>query len=134
MKRGQFATIDEYIAAAPAELRPIASELRSTIRKAAPGATEKISYGIPTFYQNGNLVHFAVFDKHIGFYPTPSAIEAFRNELTPYNRAKGSVQFPHDQPLPLKLVTRMVQFRVRQNASKKTAAPRNQPRTRAQTR
>jgi len=119
MKRRESATIDEYIKGCEADLRPILSQLRSTIRKAAPSATEKISYGIPTFYQDGNLVHFALFRNHIGFYPTPSAIETFQKELKGYKSAKGSVQFPLSEPLPLKLITRMVKFRVKENTKKR---------------
>ena len=88
------------------------TQMRRTLRKAAPQAMEKISYGVPTFALDGNLVHFAAFKNHIGFYPTPSAITAFRRELSSYKCSKGAVQFPLDQPLPLTLVSRMVKFRV----------------------
>jgi uncharacterized protein YdhG (YjbR/CyaY superfamily) len=86
--------------------------VRATIRKAAPEATETIKYGIPTFVLEENLVHFAAFKKHIGFYPTPSAMAAFRDQLSAYKSAKGSVQFPLASPMPLKLIERMVRFRV----------------------
>src|SRR5579872_6838690 len=109
-------TIDDYIRRCASGLRNILAELRSTIQRAAPGATEKISYQMPTFYQNGNLVHFAACERHIGFYPTPSAIVKFKKELRKYNTSKGAVQFPIDGPMPLALVTKMVKFRVAENA------------------
>lgn len=109
------ATIDEYIAAFPQAIQTKLQEMRQTIRAAAPEASERISYQMPTFYLNGNLVHFAAYKNHIGFYPTPSAIQAFRSELSAYHWAKGSVQFPLDQPLPLDLITRMVKFRLDEN-------------------
>lgn len=95
---GQFQTMDEYIHTFPEDVRKILNELRQTIKEAAPGAEETINYQMPTFTLNGNLVHFAVFKNHIGFYPTPTGIEAFQEELTPYKGAKGSVQFPVDDP------------------------------------
>jgi uncharacterized protein YdhG (YjbR/CyaY superfamily) len=114
MKRSKtnVTTIDEYIAGLPKDIQKILSELRSTIRRAAPQATEKISYQMPTFYLDGNLVHFAAHPNHIGFYPTPSAIVEFQDELKRYKSSKGAVQFPIDEPLPLKLISRMVKFRV----------------------
>jgi uncharacterized protein YdhG (YjbR/CyaY superfamily) len=111
-KQESIASIDEYIQQFKPEVQAMLHELRRTIKERAQGATEKISYRMPTFYLNGNLVHFAVFEKHIGFYPTPSAVAAFDHELTAYKRAKGSIQFPIDEPLPLKLIARMVDFRV----------------------
>ena len=114
------ATIDEYIAGFPRDIQVMLERLRKTIGKAAPAATEKISYRIPTFYLNGNLVHFAAFKHHIGFYPTSSGIGAFRDELGEYNASKGAVQFPLDKPLPLKLVRKIVEYRVKEN-SRKTA-------------
>ena len=113
------AAVDRYIEAQPENVRPLLAALRQAIRKAAPEATEKISYGVPTFDYFGNLVHFAAFKRHIGFYPAPSAIEAFRSELARYKHAKGSVQFPLTEPLPLDLVTRIVQFRVEENAARR---------------
>jgi uncharacterized protein YdhG (YjbR/CyaY superfamily) len=112
-------TIDQYIEGFPKEIRIILSELRSAIRTAAPQASEKISYQIPTFYFNGNLVHFAAYKTHIGFYPTSSGIAAFQKELAKYKTAKGTVQFPIDKPLPLDLIKRMVKFRVMENSQKK---------------
>jgi uncharacterized protein YdhG (YjbR/CyaY superfamily) len=118
-KNPQTATIDAYINHFPAPTAKLLKQIRSTIRKAAPEATEKISYGIPTFYYNGNLVHFAAFKNHIGFFPTPSAIEAFQKELKPYKTSKGTVQLPMTDPLPLKLIERIVKFRVKESTQKK---------------
>jgi uncharacterized protein YdhG (YjbR/CyaY superfamily) len=112
-------TIDDYIKRFPETTRKLLEQIRTAIRKAAPEATEKISYGIPTFYCHGNLVHFAAFKNHIGFFPTPSAIEAFQKELKAYKTSKGTVQLPMTDPLPLKLIERMVKFRVKENARKK---------------
>lgn len=111
-KRSTAGSIDEYVAGFPAATRRVLEEVRGIVRSAAPDATEKISYGVPTFHLNGNLVHFAAFERHIGFYPTPSAIEAFRDELAEYRSAKGSVQFPLDRPIPADLIRRIVEFRV----------------------
>ena len=108
-------TIDEYIAAFPEKIRERLHEIRKAIRSAAPEAQEKISYRMPTFYQEGTLVHFAAYKNHIGFYPTASGITAFANELTEYKHAKGSAQFPHDRPLPIELINRIVTYRLAQN-------------------
>ena len=113
------AAIDDYIAGFPADVQARLRDLRATIRRAAPMATEKIAYRIPTFYLDGNLVHFAAFERHVGFYPGPSGIAAFRDALAKYKNAKGSVQFPHDQPLPLALVAKIVEFRVGENVETK---------------
>jgi uncharacterized protein YdhG (YjbR/CyaY superfamily) len=110
--------IDEYIAKFPADIQILLEQMRTTIRKAAPDASEKISYQMPTFFLKGNLVHFAALKNHIGFYPTPSAIIAFEKELAKYISSKGAVQFPLDEPLPLDLVTKMVTFRVKENLQK----------------
>lgn len=115
IKNNQVQNINEYIAGFPKPVQEILEKLRATIRKAAPGAEETINYAIPTFTLNGNLVHFAAFKNHIGFYPAPSGIEAFKKELSVYEGAKGSVQFPIDKPLPLGLVTKIVKFRVKEN-------------------
>ena len=123
----QFKTIDGYIDMFPADVRIILNELRQTIKDAAPEAEETINYQMPTFTLYGNLVHFAAFKNHIGFYPTPSGIEAFKKELSAYKGAKGSVQFPIDQPLPLSLIRKIVEYRVKENAErnpKKKAATR----------
>ncbi|MEO6445162.1 MAG: DUF1801 domain-containing protein [Gemmatimonadaceae bacterium] len=109
------ATIDEYIAAVPPDVKARLQKLRATIRRAAPQATERISYRIPTFHLNGNLVHFAAFAHHIGFYPGAAGIAAFAEQLAAYKHAKGSVQFPHGQALPLKLIAEIVCFRAGQN-------------------
>lgn len=111
--------IDNYINCFPEEIQQRLYQIRDTIRQAAPEATEKISYMMPTFFLNGNLVHFAGYKNHIGLYPAPSGIEAFQKELSIYKNAKGSVRFPHDQPLPLGLVSEIVKFRVIENNAKK---------------
>lgn len=115
MQNVQAKNIDEYIAAFPPDIRKRLEEMRATIRKAAPEAEEAISYAIPTFKLKGNLVHFAAFKNHIGFYPAPRGIEAFKKELSRYEGGKGTVQFPLDQPLPLALITKIVKFRVKDN-------------------
>ena len=110
--------IDEYIGGFPKEIRAILRRIRNTIRKAAPQAEEIISYRMPAFRQNGNLVYFAAFKKHIGFFPTSSGIEAFKQELSIYEGSKGSVRFPFDKPLPFGLISRIVKFRVKENSKK----------------
>jgi uncharacterized protein YdhG (YjbR/CyaY superfamily) len=114
-----FRTIDEYIDTFPEDVRKILSQLRQTIRDTAPEAEETINYQMPTFTLNGNLVHFAAFKNHIGFYPTPTGIEAFKEELAAYKGAKGSVQFLIDQPLPLPLIRKIVEYRVKENLERK---------------
>jgi uncharacterized protein YdhG (YjbR/CyaY superfamily) len=111
--------IDDYISRYPADVQQLLQKMRLTIHKAAPKATETISYGIPAFRFNGMLVWFAAFKSHIGFYPGAGAIKIFKKEISAYKGAKGSVQFPLDQPLPLALVSRIVKFRVKQNVAKK---------------
>ena len=118
-KQAAPSSIDEYIAQFPEEIQQKLQEMRAVIHAAAPEATEKISYQMPTFYLRGNLVHFAAFKKHIGFYPVPSGIAAFEEELAPYKRSKGAVQFPLDEPIPTELIGRIVQFRVAENLQKK---------------
>jgi uncharacterized protein YdhG (YjbR/CyaY superfamily) len=113
--------IDEYITNYPDDVQAKLQTLRETIREVAPEASETISYGMPTFQLKGNLVHFAAFKNHIGFYPVPTGIEAFKEELSVYKQGKGSVQFPLDQPLPLELVRKIVAFRVAQNLEKAEA-------------
>jgi len=115
----QFKTIDEYVKTFPGDVQSILEKMRQAIRKAAPEAVEAISYQIPTFKLNGNLVHFAAFKNHIGFYPTSSGIEAFKKELSPYKGAKGSVQFPIEKPIPYDLVKKIVIFRMKENLEKK---------------
>jgi uncharacterized protein YdhG (YjbR/CyaY superfamily) len=112
-------TMDEYIAEFPKEVRDVLEELRRVIRESAPQAQEAMRYGIPTFRLNGNLVHFAAFKNHIGFYPTPSAINAFHTELSSYKLAKGTVQFPTGEPIPFDLVRKIVRYRVKENTEKK---------------
>lgn len=125
--RSDFQSIDHYIQSFPVATQAILEEMRAVIRAAAPEATEKISYQIPTFDLNGNLVHFAAFEKHIGFYPGAKALVVFAEEVKHLKTAKGSIQFPIDQPMPYALVTRIVQFRVAENAAKNTAKPTAKP-------
>jgi len=113
--------VNEYIAGFPKDIRGILEKLRTTIKKAAPGAEELINYGVPAFRLNGNLVFFAAHKNHIGFYPAPSGIEAYKKELAAYEGAKGSVQFPIEKPLPFGLITKIVRFRVKENLEKATA-------------
>ena len=110
-------TIDEYIAGFPPDVQEVLQKIRKTIHEAAPDATEKISYQMPTFYLKGNLVHFAAFKEHIGFYPVPTGIEKFKKELSVYKQGKGSVQFPLDQPMPYELITKIVKFRVKETGA-----------------
>lgn len=107
-----YKTIDEYIGLCKPDVQLMLQEIRAIVRKSAPGAEETISYGIPTFKLKENLVHFAAFKNHIGFYPTSSAIVYFKKELAPYKHARGSVQFPIDKPIPYKLIESMVKYRV----------------------
>lgn len=116
-----FQTIDEYIATFPPDIQVRLEAIRAAVRAAAPEATEKISYQMPTFYLEGNLVYFAAFKRHIGFYPTPSGITAFQQELAAYQRSKGALQFPHGQPLPLELIDRIVRLRVAENRERAAA-------------
>src|ERR1700690_4155020 len=115
MEPNKVNSIDEYIANCPDDVRKKLKDLRATIKASAPDATEKISYQITTFYLKGNLVHFAAFKNHIGFYPTPSGVQAFLKETSMYASTKGTLQFPIDKPLPLKLVSKIVKFRVAEN-------------------
>lgn len=113
--------IDEYIASFSPDVQAILQKIRMTIRKAAPEAEETINYQMPTFLLNGNLVHFAAFKRHIGFYPTPTGIEKFQKELSVYQGAKGSVQFPLDRPIPFSLISKIVKFRVKENLARAKA-------------
>ena len=115
IKRGETKDIDEYIKGFPKEVQDRLQKLREIIKEAAPDAEEKISYGIPTFTLKGNLVHFAAYKKHIGFYPTPSGVEKFKNEISVYVWSKGAVQFPLDKPVPYELIREIVAFRVKEN-------------------
>ena len=121
-----FNSIDEYIAQFPEEVQKQLKELRKVIKAAAPDAEERISYQMPTFRFNGNLVHFAAYKKHIGFYPTPGGIKPFENELLVYEVSKGTVRFPIDKPLPLDLISKIVKFRVAEDLKK--AAMKSQKR------
>ena len=114
-KKVPFHSIDEYIASFPEETQKILEEVRATIKASAPDAEEKISYQMPTFALKGNLVHFAAWKNHIGFYPTSSGTQAFKNELSIYECSKGTVKFPIEKPLPLKLISKIVNYRVAEN-------------------
>ena len=119
MKSGKniINTIDEYTSAFPDDIQIILEKIRQTIKKAAPNAEETISYAIPTFKMNGkNLVHFAAFKNHIGFYATPTGHAAFEKELSVYKHGKGSVQFPIDKPMPLSLIKKIVKHRIKESA------------------
>lgn len=120
-KRSAPKNIDEYIAGFPPDIQEILEKIRKTIRNAAPQASEKISYQIPTFFLKGNLVHFAGFKNHIGFYPTSSGVANFKNELSAYEISKGTVRFPLDQPIPFGLLRKIVRFRVRENLERAEA-------------
>ena len=114
-----YKTIDEYIDTFPKDIQEILIKLRQVIQKAAPEAKEAINYQIPTFKLNGNLVHFAGYKKHIGFYPTPSAIEEFKKELDSYETSKGTIKFPLNKPIPYDLVRKIVEFRVLESSKGK---------------
>lgn len=121
MENNAFTSIDEYIAQFPPEIQEILQSVRKVIKESAPDATEKISYQMPTFALHGNLVHFAGYKNHIGFYPAPSGIEAFQKELSAFKGAKGSVQFPLDKPMPYDLISRIVKYRAAENTEKANA-------------
>src|SRR5512133_3487833 len=123
----QYENIDEYIATFPEDVRDMLQTLRQLIKEMAPMAEEAIKYQMPTFVLNGNLVHFAAFKNHIGFYPVPSGIEKFKEELSVYKGAKGSVQFPLNQPIPYDLIRRIVEFRVEENRKKATSQEKKKP-------
>jgi uncharacterized protein YdhG (YjbR/CyaY superfamily) len=116
--KNQFETIDEYISAFPKPIQEILQKLKKTIKESAPQAQEAISYQIPTFKLNGNLVHFAAFKDHIGFFPTPSPIVAFKKELSKYKTSKGTIRFPINEPIPFDLVSKIVKYRVKENLQK----------------
>lgn len=118
MEQQKFSDIDSYIKLFPGDTGEKLQKVRETIRRSAPTADEAISYGMPTFKLYGNLVHFAAFKNHIGFYPIPEGIEAFKKDLEPYKKGKGSVQFPLDQEIPYELISRIVGYRVQQNLAK----------------
>jgi uncharacterized protein YdhG (YjbR/CyaY superfamily) len=110
--------IQDYIQAQSQQIQLILKALYQAIQEAAPDATEKMSYGMPTFYLNGNLVHFAAYKNHIGFYPAPSGITNFIDELKPFKTSKGAIQFPIDKPLPIELIQKITAFRVKENLNK----------------
>ena len=114
----KFKEVDDYIAKCPKEIKNTLVEIRKTIHKAAPKTEEKISYGMPAFTLNGNLVYFAAFKNHIGFYPTSSPIVVFKKELSSYKTSKGAIQFPKDKPIPFSLITKIVKFRVKENLAR----------------
>ena len=116
--------IDEYIALFPTDVRASLQQIREVIRKAAPTATEAIKYRIPTFILGRNLVHFAAFKNHIGFYPTPSGIDEFKDELSRYQCAKGSIQFPIKSPIPIKLIEKIVRFRIKEMKTRQASKKR----------
>jgi uncharacterized protein YdhG (YjbR/CyaY superfamily) len=117
----KFETIDAYIASFPSEVQIILQEIRLTVQQAAPAASEKISYAMPTFALAGNLVHFAAFKKHIGFYPTASGTAKFQHEISSYKNSKGAIQFPLGQPMPLDLIAQIVKFRLEENLASAAA-------------
>ncbi|MFJ7755789.1 iron chaperone [Peribacillus muralis] len=116
-----FHTIDEYIVQFPDDVQEILKTVRNVIKAAAPEASEKISYQMPTFAMHGNLVHFAAYKNHIGFYPTPRGISAFEDALSEYKRSKGAVQFPLNKPIPYEVISQIVTFRVKENIEKAAA-------------
>jgi uncharacterized protein YdhG (YjbR/CyaY superfamily) len=117
-KKDRPTTIDEYIAQYPQDVQQILAKIRAVIKESAPTAVEKISYQMPAFYLNGYLIGFANHTRHIGFYPTPSGIEAFKEELSVYKSSKGAVQFPLDEPMPWELISKIVKFKVAENSKK----------------
>jgi len=119
--QGKDETIDSYIGGFPPAIAGLLEKMRETIAKAAPDATERISYRMPTFWYEGNLVHFAAFKDHIGFFPTPSGVAQFEAELAPYSTSKGTVRFPLDEPIPFDLVARITRFRLEENVARAAA-------------
>ena len=118
MTTAKPASIDDYIAGFPEDVQQILQQVRATIRQAAPEAKETISYAMPAFTLHGNLIYFAGYKSHIGLYPTPAGIDEFKEDLAKYKGAKGSVQFPIDQPMPLYLIARITKFLVKRNLEK----------------
>lgn len=118
MKSAVAGSIDEYIAGFPEDIQQKLEQVRATIKEAAPGAVEAIKYAMPAFVFKGNLVFFAAYKNHIGFYPAPTENEAFKEDLSAYKSGKGTLQFPFDKPIPLKLVSKIVKFRVKENSEK----------------
>ncbi|MBA3681681.1 MAG: DUF1801 domain-containing protein [Bacteroidetes bacterium] len=118
MKTATPNNVDEYIAGFSKETQKYLKQIRTTIKKAAPKAEEGIGYKMPAYKLNGALVYFAGYEKHIGFYATPTGHKEFKKELSAYKEGKGSVQFPLDEPLPIALITKIVKFRVKENLAK----------------
>ena len=114
----KFKSVEEYISFFPKETQIILNELRKIIRNTAPKAEEKISYNMPAFFQEDVVVYFAAYKNHIGFYPTPSGVKAFQKDISKYKSSKGAIQFPIDKPLPVKLITQIVKFRLQENLNK----------------
>lgn len=131
MRTSQAENIDGYIATFPDDVQKLLQQMRELIRIAAPKAEETIKYAIPTFAQYGNLVHFAGYKSHVGFYPAPSGIEAFKKELSVYKSSKGAVQFPLDKPLPSALITKIVKYRLNENIAAAEAKSLRSSKTRA---
>jgi uncharacterized protein YdhG (YjbR/CyaY superfamily) len=122
MESKKYKTVNEYIASFPPDVRETLGKVREVVRKAAPGAEERISYGMPSYKFRHNLVYFAAHTNHIGLYPTPSATGAFAKDLEPYESGKGSIKFPLDKPIPYDLIRRIVEFRVKEDSTKKLSA------------
>jgi uncharacterized protein YdhG (YjbR/CyaY superfamily) len=118
MAKTNFKSVDEYIKTFPKDIQKILESVRQTIKNAAPDAEESISYQIPTFKLNGNLVHFAAFKNHIGFFPTSSAIKKFNQELSSYNTSKGTIRFPFDKNIPFGLIKKITKYRVKESPNK----------------
>jgi uncharacterized protein YdhG (YjbR/CyaY superfamily) len=118
----QYKDIDEYIKSVPENIQSTLEEIRQVIKRVVPQAEEGISYQMPVFKLNGNLVYFAAFKNHIGFFPTPSGVEHFKDEITSYKTNKGTIQFPLDKPIPFELIENIVRFRVNENLNKKPSS------------
>jgi uncharacterized protein YdhG (YjbR/CyaY superfamily) len=118
MKQAKDKTVDEYIRSFPKSTQKILQEIRKALNAAVPGSEERISYHIPTIYKNGNIVHYAAFEKHIGFYPTPQAMIKFKKEIKPYRTGKGSIQFPINEPMPMELMIKIAKYRDKENQKK----------------
>jgi uncharacterized protein YdhG (YjbR/CyaY superfamily) len=119
MAMKQYKSMDEYIGTHPKEVQEILQKIRQTIKTVIPDAQETIGYGIPTFKLKGNVVHFAAYKNHIGFYPAPSGIEAFSEELSEYKTGKGTLQFPLDKPIPYSLIKKVTEYRAKETLAKK---------------
>ena len=117
--------IDEYIEGFPKDIQKILEKIRMTVRKAAPNAKETISYQMPAFTLHGNLVYFAAYKNHIGFYPAPMGIDQFKAELSKYRKGKGTLQFQIDEPIPYGLISKIVKFRVKSNLEKAKKKTKN---------